>query len=450
MKTLNTLILDDEPVWVDNLSQLISELPVEVNIIKSSDPKQCASILESVEIDLILLDLMMPDINGLQIINEVHCLYPNITLVVVSGMDNLATAVECMRAGASDFLVKGSETELLQQRLQTILEKTNLEINYRSLVDRYFEPNAEFDANYASLISRSPKMQQLIGYAKTIEHSHAPILIQGETGTGKMTLARCLGGEHAIERLHCHSDSQQWLQQLLGYSRGYQGFGQPQLGLLHKLQDGYLVLSQVELLDSYAQSVLFELLNHHHYSPLGTDAQLPIRTRIICTTLVDLQPFVDAGKFRADLYYKLSVHRMRVPPLRERTEDLELLVPHLLQQLSAEAALAELPNNLYELLRSYPFPGNISELSALLTEAWYQGEEQLSLQVLTQRCKTQPNSNSAIISHKVVFPNPLPTLTETNELLIKEALNRCNGSQKDAAALLGLSPAALCRRIAKL
>ncbi|MDO6775134.1 sigma 54-interacting transcriptional regulator [Shewanella sp. 3_MG-2023] len=448
MTKLNALILDDEKVWVDNIAQLVDNLPLDINIIKLSDPTQCSAILNEIDIDIILLDLIMPTISGLHIIKEVHSLYPDITLIVLTGMDNLDTAVECMQAGAADFLVKGTEGPLLEKRLQTIIEKRNLEKSYRSMVKLYFNHKPNFDIGYSTIISRSLKVQQVIGYAKTIESSNLPILISGETGTGKKTLAKCIAKEAELEQLQCHPDSEHWLIQLLGCSRGYQGHLEPQLGILHKINSGYLVISQVENLSLYAQSVLFELLNRYSFSPLGTHCQLPISARIICTCSVDLKKMVEEGSFRADLYYKLCNHHIELPPLRERIEDLGLLVPYFLPDSFDVTCNVDAVNTFIDVIKSYDFPGNITELASLVSDS-LDVDQQLSLHTAKRRCMSANVKQPVVISHKIVFPDPLPTIAEVNQELVQEALARSNHSQKNAAILLGLSPAALCRRLAK-
>ncbi|BDY06774.1 sigma 54-interacting transcriptional regulator [Ferrimonas sp. YFM] len=453
MKRINTLVLDDEQIWVDTLTGLIEELPLDVNIIKATDPRQCSTILDTLDIDLITLDLMMPGITGLQLIKEIHCLHPDISIIVVSGMDNLDTAVECMQAGASDFLVKDSETPLMKQRLHRIIERCCLQRDYRALVTQYLNPTNHCLDNYAPLITRQESLKAVIGYAHTIESSASPLLIQGETGTGKRTLVNCMAGNSQIQEIHCQAPAEVILEQLLGCARGYQNRQQASLGLLHQTEGGVILLRQVEHLPLQAQIVLLDLLTSHRFSPLGSKNQLPVRARFIATSQVQLNTLVEEGLFRADLYYQLSTHQVTLPPLRERGTDLELLVPHLLDKLcqTHNRPVPEIPQELYQLLHHYPFPGNLTELSSMLTDAlFYASGGDLSLLPIQRRCHTQEEGCVELISHQVVFPDPLPTISECNELLIREALRRCNGSQKGAAALLGISPAALCRRVAKL
>lgn len=453
MKKLNILVLDDEQIWVDILAKLIEELPQDINIIKSTDPKQCISILDNLKIDLITVDLMMPEIDGLHLIHEISYLYPNIGILIVSGQDSLDTAVECMQAGASDFLVKDSEIPLMRQRLHRMIEKSSLEKDYQALVNQYLNPESQHLERYAPIVTRDERMKAVIGYAYTIESSSAPTLIQGETGTGKNTLVQCMLGDLPAHVLNCQADTEHVLLQLLGCARGYLNRPNAELGLLHQTNGISLILNQVEQLSLTAQAVLLDILSSHYFSPLGSNVRIPVKSRIISTSCIELQQKVNEGCFRADLFYKLSTHQITLPPLRERVNDLKLLVPHIISSLCREyrRTLPEIPISIYPMLNSYTFPGNISELVNILTDAlFYSDDTTLPLLPIQKRCQNQDNDTFVPISHQVVFPDPLPTLTECGEMLIREALSRCDGSQKSAATLLGISPAALCRRIAKL
>jgi DNA-binding NtrC family response regulator len=305
-------------------------------------------------------------------------------------------------------------------------------------------------------------MLAVFKYVESVADSAAPVLITGETGTGKELIARAV---HASTRAsgelvavnvaglddHIFSDT------LFGHVKGaFTGADEIRLGLVEQASGGTLILDEIGDLSQASQLKLLRFLQEGEYFPLGRDEPRRISTRIVAVTNENPRALKEGGRFREDLFYRLHTHHIEIPPLRERMEDIPLLVDHFVEKaaLALKKKKPALPAQLWPLLGTYSFPGNIRELQSMVVDAVSTHKSgTLSLSVFKSHIERekQARGESTPEPHKqidrIIWPTTLPTKKEAIEMLEAEAMNRANGNQSIAASMLGISQQALSKRL---
>jgi DNA-binding NtrC family response regulator len=463
--TFPILIVDDDPQVLQSASIVLRTSGV-TPVITVEDSRTVLPLLAKQDIGVLVLDLTMPYLSGHTLLEQVASDYPDIPILVLTATNDLDTAVQCMQTGAFDYLVKPVEENRLVASVRRALEHRLLRAEVLSLKDRLLTETPHQEEAFAELITQSPAMFAIFRYLEAIAPSPQPVLITGETGTGKELIAR------ALHRLSARAgafvavnvaglDDAMFSDTLFGHVRGaFTGAERVREGLITSTAEGTLFLDEIGDLTVASQVKLLRLLQDGTFYPLGADRPRQSRARIVCATNCDVAQGVSAGTFRKDLYYRLRTHHLHLPPLRDRTGDLPLLVQHFVtkaaQVLSKTAPTVPLP--LYQLLTTYHFPGNVRELEALIFDAVarHQGAV-LSLHSVKEALGITPHSTVAEPPAEpaelltACFPARLPTLKEAEEALIEaliaEALRRAEGNQGIAAGLLGISRQALNQRL---
>jgi two-component system, NtrC family, response regulator HydG len=410
---------------------------------------------------LILLDLIMPHCSGRELLPRLVRDYPEIPVIVMTATDQLETAVSCMKAGAFDYLVKPVEKSRLLASVRTALELSDLRREVSSLTHRFLDGQLEHSAVFAPIITGSAKMTAIFQYLEVVANSPQPILIHGETGTGKELIARAIHGASGrtgrfVAVNLAGLDDQLFSDSLFGHVRGaFTGADKAREGLLASAAHGTLFLDEIGDLQESSQVKLLRLLQEREYYPVGSDNLVKSHARIVAATNRNLVDQVTAGRFRNDLYFRLRAHQVRLPPLRERREDLSLLVDHLLGRAASALGrpVPAVPATLLSLLAAYEFPGNIRELEALLFDAVAHSRAgTLSLEPfgflgsLVGDVPAEPATKPLDPCLQSLFGG-FPTLKAAEALLIQEALRRTGGRQGAAAQLLGLTRQALNKRL---
>ena len=455
------LIVDDEPDVLEcfKLNLISSGM---TSILTCQDGRQVMDILnKDNDIDIILLDLMMPHAKGQDLLEKIIGSYPEISVIVITAIDDLQTAVSCMKSGAFDYLVKPVEKHRLVScvlRAMKILElgRENMALKQSFLDDALEKPDI-----FAPIIGRSQTLLKLFKYIEAIKNSTEPVLIAGETGTGKELFAHAIHESSNVNDPFiavnvAGLDDQTFSDALFGHCKGaFTGAESPREGLIKKAEGGTLFLDEIGDLSLTSQVKLLRLLQEHEYYPLGSDLPRKSSARILVATHCDLVTTVNNGTFRKDLYYRLKTHQICIPPLRNRKGDLPLLVEAFLQRAADKLKMRKptVSEDLLAVLRNYNFPGNVRELETLLFDSVSRSSSgRLAIMSIHEELtQPVPLSTTEEALDNCLFENlsVLPTLKEATQQLIETAMQRAGGNQSLAARFLGLSQPALNRRLSR-
>jgi DNA-binding NtrC family response regulator len=462
--TYPILLVDDEPQALHSFEMTLRSAGL-TNTICCDDSREVMSILARREIELILLDLRMPHLSGETLLPQINGEYPAIPIIVITGANDLETAVKCMKHGAFDYMVKPVENSRLIAVVKRAVELRDLQHEIQILKNRMLSDTLSNPEAFAKTITISATMRSIFQYVEAIAESPRPVLITGETGVGKELIAR------SVHTLSMRSgafiavnvaglDDNVFTDTLFGHKKGaFTDAREARGGLVEQAGGGTLFLDEIGDLSMPSQVKLLRLLQDGQFFPLGADVAKRSTARIVIATNRDLEAFLSTGKFRKDLYYRLCAHHVRLPPLRDRREDLPVLVAHFLGK-AAEALNKKTPTpppELIPLLSTYAFPGNIRELEAMIFDAVSRHQSgKLSLSIFKTHItpkKVRAAGETAFAGNHaqslLAFGSQLPTLKQAEQLLIDEAMRRSQNNQSIAALSLGISRQALNKRLRK-
>ncbi len=460
------LIVDDEVAELESFEAVLT-LGGITNILKCSDGRKVLPLVSKQEIECILLDLIMPHISGTELLPQLRENFPGVPVIVVTGVDEVEIAVECMKKGAYDYMVKPVEKSHLVTVVKRLIKSNEIKRKYSLLRRRFFSGEPDNPETFQEIVTHDPKMKSIFQYMEVIASSPEPVLITGETGVGKELIAKVIhklsnpkGNFTAVNVAGV--DDNIFSDTLFGHEKGaFTDAVRPRAGMIQTASGGTLFLDEIGDLSMASQVKLLRLLQEYEYFPLGSDIPRYTDARVILSTNGDLPALMESGHFRKDLYHRISVHRVHIPPLRERLDDIPLLVEHFLDR--ASEALKEMkptvPGELFPLLRTYGFPGNIRELRAMVLNAFSSGEPgRLPLKSFIETIG-EPCENGAAppvlpplkkeTGPQVTFSGHLPTLKQAERLLVEESLERSGGNQSIAAGILGISRQGLNNKLHK-
>ncbi len=461
---LPVLIVDDELHALQSTETLLLCAGMN-NVRLCQESRQVMKRLAQEDIGVVLLDLSMPQLSGQQLLPEILETYPDIPVIIATGLNEVETAVQCMRAGAFDYMVKPIEENRLLSGVQRASELRELRLENRSLRDHLISREAlQRPEVFAAIVTRNEEFFSIFRYIELISQSSRPVLISGETGVGKELFARAVhdisGREGPFLAVNAAGlDEYAFSDTLFGHERGaFTGAQDYRKGLIEQAKGGTLFLDEFGDLNAASQVKLLRLVQSGEYSPLGSDIPKWSDARLIMATNRDLSALQESGQFRKDLYHRLQTHHIRIPPLRKHLDDLPCLVEHFLEQAAASLGKKTPvpPKELCQLLATYHFPGNVRELESMIFDAVTHHESKvLSMEVFkaridgTRQCATDELLDVKKGGNGSVFSSldQLPTLRETSALLIEEAMKRSHGNQSIAARLLGITRSGLNKRL---
>lgn len=455
------LVIDDEEAILLSVDTIL-QLAGMNNVRTCSDSRQVMAIIEQRPPSVILLDLNMPHLNGEAILEQITSQYATIPIIIITGRIDAETAVLCMKSGAYDYIVKPVDEHRLVACVRKSLQYSELRHDDLALKEQLRDTGLEHPEAFADIITSSAKMRSIFGYIESIAYSSEPVLIRGETGTGKELIARAIHtvsgrtGEFVAVNV-AGLDDNVFSDTLFGHGKGaFTGADSDRAGLIERAAEGTLFLDEIGDLSQVSQVKLLRLLQEKEYLPLGRDIPRLSRARIITSTHVDLWELQQKELFRQDLHYRLRTHRIILPPLRDRREDIGLLVDHFAQ--CAAQALKKpkprIPAELFNLLETYHFPGNIRELQAMVFDAIAQHKHGIlpvtvfrNHIVMVRQTESRIHGSGGV---PFIFAEPLPTIKQATRMLVEEAVQRAGGNQSAAAAMLGITQQALSNRLKKM
>lgn len=454
----SVLIVDDEKHTREGLQQALADA-YDVSVAANAD--EAFNLMDAQPFDVILTDLRMPGKSGLKVIDKALAQSNRPAVLMMTAYGNIETAVEAMKRGAVDFLTKPVNIERLEVLIQRALKTKTLEVEVKQLHERLDEK-----FSFEGIIGNSPKLHDVIDRVRLVAPSRATILIEGESGTGKELIAQAIHQTSPRSRgpfiaVHCAALSENLLEsELFGHERGsFTGAMERRIGRFESADGGTLFLDEIGEISASTQVKLLRFLETKSIERVGGSKPIDLDVRLVAATNRTLEQLVRDGKFREDLFFRLNVVRITMPPLRERPEDIPLLLAHYIKVLSEENAVPPLTiePGAIATLQAYPWPGNIRELRNFCENAVVlRRGRNLSEYDLEPKYRgaTAPQPGAAAVSNLTGpgAPNTVPSsfsVEENEKRLLREALIKSRGNRTKAAELMGISRRTLHRKIAQ-
>jgi len=437
------LICDDEEGMRIYLGKMLQKWGYQIEAF--SGPRLLLKYLEGSEnlADLLLLDVKMPEMNGIEVLKQLKVSRPQLPVIMMTGHGTIESAVEAMKLGAYDYLSKPFPQEKLHLQVEHTLERQRLRAENSSLKKELREQKAP-----AALVVNSAKFKEQYDLALTVADSDSSILVLGESGTGKELIAAAIHyhsprKENRFLALNCAALSETLLEsQLFGHIRGaFTGAIAAQKGLLEETDQGTLFLDEVGELSQNLQAKLLRVLQEGEFIPVGSTKTRRVDVRFVAATNKNLQQEVSAGRFREDLYYRLNVISIELPPLRERAEDIEPLAAHFLERImnKSRRSVSGFTAEALEMLRNYHWPGNVRELENVMERCSILAKGgEINAAMLPFKLEEAQLSGKASL--------PL-NLRETERLQVIRALHQTRWNKSQTADLLGVTRKTIDRKI---
>jgi two-component system response regulator PilR (NtrC family) len=442
MSAPRLLIADDEESLVEFLSLLFKQEGYNVETARSAEEARRA--LQARTYDLVLCDILMPDGNGLDILKEIKAVDNNAAVIMMTAYTSTKSAIEAMKLGAYDYISKPFDVEELKIVAQKALEKAEL-------VDENVYLRRELEQKYTfnNIIGKSQRMQAIFALIERVARTGSTVLIQGESGTGKELIARAIhfASPRSARRflsINCGALPENLLEsELFGHERGaFTGAVRDKKGLFQEADRGTLFLDEIGEMAPPMQVKLLRALQEKVVRKVGGNVEEPVDVRIIAATNQELEKRILQGEFREDLFYRINVIPINLPPLRQRREDIPLLVDFFLHKYSKQMEIPtrQISVDAMKMLESYDWPGNVRELENLVERALALSHgETITTRDLPVRLLTNRRSNSDVTDLPEEGLDLEAYLEDIRAQLMAQALDRTGGVQTQAAELLGMS-----------
>ncbi|MBA2339863.1 MAG: sigma-54-dependent Fis family transcriptional regulator [Pyrinomonadaceae bacterium] len=438
----NLLIVDDEPSMRQLLTLVFSRANHKVRAAENG--RHALELLRKEKADLIISDVKMPDMGGIELLRAARELLPDVAVVMMTAFATVDTAREAFKLGADDFIQKPFDIEELKLIIEKALERLRLVEENRA-----FKLAQRERGQLDQIIGRSPKMQAVYQMIETVAEVPSTVLITGESGTGKELVARAIHNlsprtDQPFISINCGAFTETLLEsELFGYVRGaFTGATANRKGLFEAASKGTIFLDEIGEMSTAMQVKLLRVLQERKVRPVGAHEEMEVDARVIAATNRDLTAMVKSGAFREDLYYRISVIPIELPPLREKTEDIANLAEHFVQKFSRQTNRSlRISERAVELLERYSWPGNVRELEHTMERAVaLERSEEIQPERLPEHVT---NYNPAHIQSDFGLPeegfNLVAHLDQLEKTYLVEALRRTDGNQTRAAEVLHLS-----------
>jgi len=436
------LVVDDEEIMCESLAAWLREDGYLVDT--ASSGREAVELAKKTDYAIYFIDLKMPGgMDGIDTLMEIRRFHPDASIIIITAYATVDTAITAIKEGAQEYIVKPcnpEEISLLVNRIIKVkkLQRENL-ILRKKLQRRY---------QFHDIISKSPRMLEVLELAREVASLRSTVLIRGESGTGKELVARAIhfSGSRAQKpfiAVSCAALAETLLEsELFGYEKGsFTGAAERKKGKFELADGGTIFLDEIGDIGPKLQADLLRVLQERSFYRVGGSEEVQVDVRVIAATHKDLRALVDEGKFREDLYYRLNVIEIHIPPLRERREDIPLLAEHFVERLSHELGkpVDEIAQDAMRLLMDHAWPGNVRELENAIERA-----------IVSCRGRTLTAEDFSFLRNngpaKVQIPDNL-TLAEMERLMIEATLRRTGGNVKEAAASLGIDRSTLYEKL---
>jgi two-component system, NtrC family, response regulator HydG len=423
-------------------------------VLASAAEQALTHLEKNPQTSLVLLDIRMPGLSGVEALEKIQNGPDPPPVIMMTAGSSIEGAVECMRAGAYDYLPKPLRPERLEATLRNALERRSLKDRVRTL-ERNLEQTYDFD----NVIGTAPSMQRVFQLVRQVADAAAPVLLTGESGVGKEVIARTLHfnsrrKNHPFVATNCAAIPADLMEsELFGHERGaFTGAIRRRVGKLEEAASGTVLLDEIGEMDPRLQAKLLRVLQEREFQRIGSNDIIPLRARMLAATNRDLEKGIISGTFREDLYYRLNVVVIEVPPLRERRSDIPKLVAHMLRRFQEREGrnVETVTAAAMEALCAYNWPGNVRELENVIYRAGLVSatsvieESALPRKVLAVPTEPRAALELSLTSSEPAAANSLQAQTEA---LIDQALALTGGNVTEAARQLGISRSTLYRKL---
>jgi two-component system response regulator HydG len=442
---LNLAIVDDERAIRDVCREVAQSLGFHAVVAESAE--HAYRVLEAQAIDVVLLDLKLPGAGGLEALHQIKALRPDVEVIVITGHATVQSAVQAMKCGAYDYMTKPFSMDELRLILDRVSAHLKLKTENRTLREKI-----KSKQGYGGIVGRAPEMEKLYRMISKAAQSVHPVLILGESGTGKELVARSIhfsGPAHdkPFIPVDCGSLVPTLIEsELFGYVKGaFTGAAQSKDGLLAVAEGGTVFLDEIGEMPVDLQAKLLRAIQEKEIRPVGSTKRISMNVRILAATNRDLEQAVAQGSFRRDLYFRLNVLNLRIPPLRERRQDIPLLIAYFLDRIARESGrVRTLSDAAIKAILAFDWPGNVRELENSLERACALSSGPV-LQIIDL-----PSTISGTNGHTAMDGNGSTKIVPMSELekhTILSTITQLNGDKLLAARLLGIGKTTLYRKL---
>ncbi len=438
------LFVDDDKQILEIVSVYLDRFGYRVDTV--SDGKKAIEMIQQKDYSVVFTDLIMPEISGLDLLKAVKKSNPSTEVIIVTGYGTIESAIEALKLGGYDYLQKPINFERLKILIERIIEKKKLQLENimikQRLKDRF---------SYDQLVGRSPKMQQIYEMIDRISTGSPTVLVQGESGTGKELVSNVIH-QNSIRRdkpfipVNCGAISEGLLEsELFGHVKGaFTGAIKDNIGLFKAADGGTIFLDEIAEVPPSLQVKLLRALQERKIRPVGDTREFGIDVRVIAATNRDLTKAIENNTFRKDLYYRLNVISIQMPPLRDIKDDIPHLVYHFMKKYSEETprSVTRVAPEVIDLLMRYDWPGNVRQLENIIERAFALGEGDI---ICTQDLPAEIRN----IDNQLSISNTNLNLVENEKTLMLRALRQTKGNKAEAAKLLGINITTVYRKMEK-
>jgi DNA-binding NtrC family response regulator len=448
------LIVDDEKALREAVAERLADQGFVVE--QTASGEEAIQRLAEFAFDILITDLRLPGIDGRQVLEAALERYPDIVAIVITGYGTVKDAVDAIKQGAADFITKPFQFDALLHVLNSAMEQRRLKSE-----NAYLRSQLQERYRIDGLVGRSRVMRDLFQLLEIVAATSSTVLITGETGTGKELAAKAIHHNSARRAqrflaINCSAIPETLLEaELFGHVRGaFTGAVANRQGRFEQAHKGTLFLDEVGTMSPALQAKLLRVLQEREFERVGDSHPIKIDVRVIAATHSDLAKMVAEGTFREDLYYRLNVIPVRLPPLRERRDDIPLLVQHFLQKLSSELGRgpATMSQEGLRRLMAYHWPGNVRQLENVVERsiAFSQGRPQVEVQELASELDTTPAPDAPELSFPDEGVDFEQYVSNVELSLIRQSLARTSGNKRQAAKLLNLKRTTLIEKLKRL